>query len=247
MDRPAIADVVRAYRGAKSREELFGEWGAAVCYRPFSFLLTPWAVAVGLGPTTVTVLSFLVVLALPLLALLGGGQGHLALSLGAIAVGILDCVDGDIARVTGRISRFGQYCDFIVDVLYRPIMYGAVGVLIQAGVGTAGDLGWLGRQALALGILAALLAITARLSRVYVERWPEEANPYDKPVEGEAPPKRGLLGLVFPFISGLDHLLPFFVLVAGASGQLEWVLVWLLAYSALDFLYTEYAILRRLA
>jgi hypothetical protein len=245
-NRVSIADVVRTYREAKSTEELYGEWAAAVCYRPFSFLITPWLVGAGLGPTTVTVLSLVVVLALPLLAFWGGGEGYLALGLGAVVVGVLDCIDGDIARVTGRTSRFGQYCDFIVDVVYRAAMYGAVGFLIGRGVGVDGGLGRFGAEALALGLLAALLAIVARLSRVYVETWPEEANPYERPPEAETAPKSSFLGLVFPFVSGLDHLLPLFVLVGGALGLLDWVLIWLLAYSALDFLYTQVAILRRL-
>ncbi len=244
--RVSIADVVRAYRRAKSTEELYGEWAAAVCYRPFSFLITPWLASAGVAPTVVTMLSFVVVLALPLLAYWGGGAGHLWLGFAAIAVGVLDCIDGDIARVTGRTSRFGQYCDFIVDVVYRPAMYGAIGLLIALDVGVGEGPGLFGAEATALGLVAALLAIVARLSRVYVENWPEEAGPHQKPTETEAVAKISFLGLVFPFISGLDHLLAVFVLIAGALGLLDWVLVWLLAYSALDFCYTQFAILGRL-
>jgi hypothetical protein len=44
----------------------------------------------------------------------------------------------------------------------------------------------------------------------------------------------------------MDRLLPLLVLGAEWWGGLRWVIVWLLAYSTADFLYTQYAVFRRL-
>jgi hypothetical protein len=49
------------------------------------------------------------------------------------------------------------------------------------------------------------------------------------------------------FLSGLDHLLPVAVLVFGALGRIDWVLVWLFAYSLGDFVQTQPGVWKRLS
>ena len=238
---PRLADVVAAYRAAKSGEELRGEWGAVLLYRPVSFLLTPPLVALGVGATAVTAISCLLALVLPVVALVGGAAW---LALAAIVFSILDCVDGNIARITGTTSERGQYADFITDVVYRVSMYLSIGLLLAPGAVQ----GWwpLGGGP-GLGLAAALLAVAARLSRVYAEKDMGAANPYVARAEGPPPaPLARLADGIFPFVSGIDPLLPVLVLVAGFLGGLHWVLIWLLAYSALDFLYSQVEILRGL-
>ncbi len=238
-----LADVVRAYVDAKSKEELYGEWGAVVAYRPLSFLLTPIVLRLGIGPTTVTAASMVVVLLLPFLAVWGAEAGYIYLALGAIVVAVLDCIDGNIARVTGQTSRFGQYADFIVDVIFRSVTYAVIGLLIEDGAAGAN---WLQTHGIALGLGAALLANAARLSRVYVENWFTGNDPYARSDDVAITSRGRLRSLVFPFVSGLDPLLPFFILLAGAFGVLHWLIYWLVLYSALDFAYTQLAIFRRL-
>jgi hypothetical protein len=100
---------------------------------------------------------------------------------------------------------------------------------------------WLESWALPLSLLAALLAIAARLCRVYGERFVGESYGRQEQAGG-----RGVLALAFSLISGIDQLLPLGVLALGAAGLLGWLVLWLVAYSALDFVYTQFAILRRL-
>ncbi len=242
---PRLADVVAAYKAAKSGEELRGEWGAVLLYRPLSFLLTPPLVALGIGATTVTAVSCLLALALPIVALTGGVVWLAAV---AVVFSVLDCVDGNIARITATTSRRGQYADFITDVVYRVAMYLSIGLLVAPG---AVEGWWPLGAAPGLALAAALLAVAARLSRVYVEQDMGAGNPYeakaDAASQGGAPgPLARVVDGLFPFVSGIDPLLPLIVLGAGLFGELEWVLVWLLAYSALDFVFTQVEILRGL-
>ena len=83
-----LADVVRAYVDAKSKEELYGEWGAVVAYRPLPFVLTPIFLRFGIGPTTVTAASMVVVLLLPFVAVWEAEAGYIYLALGAIVVSV---------------------------------------------------------------------------------------------------------------------------------------------------------------
>ena len=238
---PRLADVVAAYKAAKSGEELRGEWGAVLLYRPLSFLLTPPLVALGIGATTVTAVSCLLALALPFVALTGG---VVWLAIVAYLFSVLDCVDGNIARITATTSRRGQYADFITDVVYRVAMYLSIGLLVAPGTVE----GWwpLG-AAPGLALAVALLAVAARLSRVYVEQDMGAGNPYESKADDVAPgPLVRVVDGLFPFVSGIDPLLPLIVLGAGLAGGIEWVLVWLLAYSALDFAFTQIEILRGL-
>jgi phosphatidylglycerophosphate synthase len=233
-----IGAIARSY-AAKSREEWYGEWGAALLYRPLSFLLTPLFVRLSIGATAVTVVALALVLCLPLLALRGSA---IELGLAAIVIAVLDCVDGNIARATGTTSKLGHYLDFLTDILFRIALYGSIGVLVDADRGAPA---WIAGWGLALGIGAAFLAVGARLCRVYAERFAGEVA-YARPDES-AKESGGILRYAFPFVSGIDPLLPLVLLATSWTGGLHWVIAWLVGYSALDFLYTQYAVLRRLA
>ena len=223
-----VADIRHSYAPEKRREELYGEWAAVLLYRPVSFLVTPLFLRLSIGASAVTLASLALGLALPFLAwmfppfpaALAGGIG--------VAFCILDCVDGNIARVTGTVSRLGHYLDFVTDVVFRVAFYITIGIV--------------GGVPLFACALAALLAVGARLCRVYAERFSDESV-YARP---ESSGGGGVSGFLFPFLSGLDSLLPVAVILAGWFGGLGWVVAWLLFYSALDFGYTHYAVLRRL-
>lgn len=238
--RHTVAEAVRSYLAEKASEELGGEWGAALFFRPPSLLLTPVLLNLGVGPMAVTVASLLFVLALPWLALWGGPAGYLYLGLAGVVIGVLDCLDGSMARVAGRTGRMGHYVDFLVGVLDRILGYLAIGLLVQFQAGSAGS--WFAGHAVALSLVAAMAAVVARLCRTFVAPWFAESRFAATPARGPA----RLAEMLFPMISGLDQIWPLFVLLAGATGWLHWFLAWLLFYSALDFLHTQVSILTRL-
>ena len=236
--RYCVAELFRDYAARKAREEWRTEWGVALLYRPLSILMAPPFLWLGVSATAVTSLSLLLAPALPLLALMAGPNGFFAVGLLAILILTLDCLDGTIARARQTVSRFGHYLDFMTDVVTRCALYGAIGLMARAMAPGA-----LQGAAVALALLAALLAIAARLCRVYAERFVGEA--YGE-THNQPGGKKSIPDLAFSFLSGLDQLLPLAVLALGALGQLGWLVLWLAAYSALDFVYTQFAILRRL-
>lgn len=227
-----VAALFRAYAADKAGEEWHGEWGAALLYRPAAILAAPALLRLGVPATAVTLCSLLLALSLPLVAWIWGA---VAVGLIAVLTGVLDCLDGTIARASNSVSRTGHYLDFVTDIIFRAGFYAAIG-LLSAGATPL----WLKGWTLPLALVAALLAIAARLCRVYAEKM-SGAAPYG------APARREPFTLLFSAISGLDSLMPLAVLVLGVTGGMGWLVLWLLAYATLDFLYTQVAALRRMA
>lgn len=238
--RYSMADVRASYDAEKAREEWYGDWMSAAVYRPLSFVLTVPLLNLSVSASQVTLAGMAMALALPVVALCAGAYAHLGVGLLAIGFVILDCVDGNIARVTKTASKSGHYLDFFTDIVFRVTLYAAIGILADREVA-----GVLSGQGLVLGLLAALLAIVARLSRVFTRQL-SPGDVFDAGV-GEAAPKGLIDGFLLPVLSGLDRLLPLLVLAANWWGGLGWVLLWLVAYSAADLAYTQYAVFRRLA
>ncbi|HTO39776.1 MAG TPA: CDP-alcohol phosphatidyltransferase family protein [Rhizomicrobium sp.] len=238
--RYSMADVRASYDAEKAREEWYGDWMSAAVYRRISFFITVPLLNLSVTASQVTIVGLLMALALPVVALFAGPYAHLGVATLAIAFVVLDCVDGNIARVTHTASKSGHYLDFFTDIVFRITLYAAVGILADREVA-----GVLGGQGLALGLLAALLAIVARLSRVFTRQL-SPGDVFDPAGEGAAP-KGFIDGFLLPALSGLDRLLPILVLAAKWWGGLGWVVLWLVVYSAADLAYTQYAVFRRLA
>ncbi len=207
---PGIAQVRASYL-AKAREEWRGEWACALLYRPPSILLTPLFAAAGFSPNAVTLLALACAAALPWCAAAAGADAALLVGGLAIAFCVLDCVDGNLARATGRVSPRGAALDFAVDLAYRVFLYAAIGIL--AGM-------------IAAGLACALLALAARALRL--RAGPEVSPAQDAPLSWP--------GRVFAFLSGLDHLTPLLVLLAPGPQGHGWLLGWLALYSLGDFL-----------
>jgi phosphatidylglycerophosphate synthase len=235
---PSVAEVVAAYR-PKFAHEVRTEWAIALVYRPFSFLLTPLFAACGASPTAVTMLGLACALSLPWLALAGGESAWMYVGALGVIFCVLDCVDGDLARVTGRASKLGAYADFLTDTIYRIALYASIGLIVERSR-AAGSLIPMGEGAgLAVGLACALLAIVARACRLYMEADGSSASPARATTDTAA-------SVAISFLSGIDHLLPIGVLAFGAAGRLDWLLAYLFAYSLGDLVLTQAAAWRRL-
>jgi len=232
------------YFSDKSREEISGEWGAFISYRWLSFPVTAWFLKLEISANTVTVMCMLLSFSMCLVFLLPGGINYIYLSIVAVIISILDCVDGNIARVTGTQSSRGQYLDFITDIIYRIFLYVALGYIIQSASGY--DL-ILFQYAVFLCLFSALLAIFSRLCRVYVEkRFNSQLS--NEPSAGAESLKRKyrIRDIIISFFSGLDSLLPVFIFIAGFNHVIHWLLFWIVVYSILDFANTQYRIFTRI-
>jgi phosphatidylglycerophosphate synthase len=234
---PGIADVAAAY-APKFAHEVRTEWAIALVYRPFSFVLTPLFVALGASPSGVTLLGFACALTLPWFATHAGEAAWIYVGVLGVVFCILDCVDGDVARVTGRVSRLGAYADFITDVVYRIALYSSIGLVLDRVGNASLPLAAYGDDAgLVIGLACAVLAIVARACRLYVDAYERHR---------ETARKSAPNNVAVAFLSGLDHLLPIGVLAFGVAGRLEWLLAYLFVYSLGDLVLTQRSVWRRL-
>ena len=237
------SDIRKLYFREKSQDEITGEWGAFILYRWLSFPVTGWFIKFGISANSISVLCIVASFLMCLIFLLPDGIGYLYLSIVAILISILDCVDGNIARITDTRSSKGQYLDFIADIIYRINLYIALGYIIQS---SPVDL-YFYKHALFFCLLSALLAIFSRLCRVYVE------TRFNQQLIGTLPGENRVINqkfhikeTLFSFFSGMDPLLPVFILITGFYHVIHWLLFWVFVYSLLDFVSTQYRIISRI-
>ena len=101
--------------------------------RPLDRLCLPWAVKLGVTPNQVSIATLVAVIAGLVLVATGGTafalSGVLVLHVGLV----LDNLDGDLARVTGRTSPQGEFLDAIIGYAYGALVLPAVGMGVARG------------------------------------------------------------------------------------------------------------------
>jgi CDP-diacylglycerol--glycerol-3-phosphate 3-phosphatidyltransferase len=81
-------------------------------YKATTKPVTGWLIRAGLTPNAITTFAALVVVA----SALAFGLGHIRTGgLLLLLSGILDTLDGDVARATGQVSKFGAFYDSTLD------------------------------------------------------------------------------------------------------------------------------------
>ena len=81
--------------------------------------------------------------------------GYLWSNIGALCFAtsnFLDHTDGELARITGKSSRFGHLYDLIADALVNFMLFAGIGIGLRSGT--------LGNWAVALGLLAGVAVAT---------------------------------------------------------------------------------------
>ncbi len=238
MRKYTVGDIRRSYPPAKARAEWYGEWPSALIYRPLSFLLTPLLLSLSFSASMVTLLSLTLGFALPLIAIYVGREAVWIVVALATVWMILDCVDGNIARVTNTSSLSGRYFDTATDVAFRGCFYVAIGILIDTNAGH-------GHSGLAICLAAGYAAMAARLCRLYYDQLSgneiySEAS--EQPGAMRLTPARGL----FAFLSGIDRLMPLLVFIAAYWHHLSWIAWFLLIYGLGDLGLSQLGILQNL-
>ncbi len=230
-----LAQVVASYDAQKAQRERHGEWAAAFFYRPLSFLLTPLCARLGLTPSMISCLVFLAALAPLWLVFDLREQAYLWVGIIGIGIGILDCLDGNLARVLNAASAQGAYLDFLADILVRLSLYLCTGLMIDLGPERAEIFsGW----ASVVALLGVIFALMARLCRLYTQAADGGGDPYAGSDERKI--ARGfLMRYLFPALSGFDSAVPIIILIAGFYNCLSYALVWFVALSFSDFIYTQ--------
>jgi len=224
---PRYRDLLDAHRRQKRAAEWRGDWGVALFARPPSLPLVWLLARTRISPTAVTLSSVPLVVAMPVIVLLvpPAIAGPLVV-LCAYLFQVIDCVDGGLARATGRFSRLGGTLDFLIDMAQWGVFYATVGLLADQALGT-------GMLWTALGLVAGWTRLYARVVRDAAGEAPPTGD--DAGAGEEAPAGRMTpLDLLHAFFAGLSGALPVVLLLAWWAQALPALLVFLLLYSAAD-------------
>lgn len=153
----AIADAYR--RTSKPKDVLWNRYVA----RPLAAVLLPALVGSRITPNQVTFAS-LGVFGVAC-ALLVGWPGHLGLIV-AVAVlelsYVLDCVDGQLARLRGTSSRVGAHLDFLMDEIKAFLLVAATGARLWHA---DGKVLWLIEALVGLTAVASAISLTTFIRR----------------------------------------------------------------------------------
>jgi phosphatidylglycerophosphate synthase len=236
-----FADIADVYRKTKKPKDIL--WNRFVARPLAAVLLVPLAKS-RITPNQITFLSLLTfVAAMVMLAL---ERGHLGL-VGAVLVlelsYVLDCTDGQLARLKHKSSPVGAHLDFLMDELKAFLLVAATGIrLWQADSHEF----WLVEALLGLAVVATAISMTTFIRRPeYLSATgaarPQSAGDYGDGFAAERKPARAasLVGLVEDLGRFLIHYPSYLVFVAVAD-QLD---LFLHVYLAINAAYAARALL----
>jgi len=100
--------------------------------RPISFRISAVFATFGVSPVIITMLGMLCVFVGVIMIGCSGNRFPLFVSGCVVLIfsNILDCVDGDVARVTNKESKIGEYLDFLSGVIFHTLVPVAAAVSI---------------------------------------------------------------------------------------------------------------------
>ena len=233
---PPFFDFLRSQIAGRWQEEARSDWAYVVFYRPFAAVLA-WGLAhTSMAPLTVTLAGGLSIPVMLAIAILVPPESAVPL-IGVVAWigGLLDCTDGDLARLAGRASWLGRYVDFQVDTVRWAALYVAVGIAADRAGSGAGS--WF-----AVAAVAAWARLFARAARDY------RVGTFGRDPPSTTPPGPvSASRLIGRFFVGLDGLLPIVFAGGWMVGLGGWVLLMPLSLSIADVVVTQVSNLRRYA
>jgi len=231
MQDITFRSLLASYRRDKMAEELAGEWGVALLYRPIALALVAPLARTRVSPLAVTLSGLALLPLMPGIALLVQPDSAFAWVCGlSVLYCIVDCADGSLARLQRRETLSGWYIDLSGDLLYRVTVYASLGYLTNVLTGSHGS--WI-----ALALLAAWLALFARVARLYGELLVTRGM--GSSTNGAETSTRSIIKNIHMALSGLDGLFPLLALAAWWYGQFTVFWWWILVYSAADALYSH--------
>lgn len=224
-----IPNLRQIYRDSlKPADSLFNLYLA----RPLAAAWVALFARTAITPNQVTLLSMAVMLLSAAPLLLWPGAWGLALGVILIELSyVLDCADGQLARLTGRTSEAGARLDFLMDELKALLLIAALSGRWHLYDGGEEAALWVG--VITLGLLAGALSLTRFLRSPEYARATGTTPLKDGEAAGEASARRGPLWPVKAaarLISQYPATLPLFALV----GRMDFFLY---AYAGVHALY----------
>lgn len=169
--RKSLGEVRASYTPEKAAEERRSELLAHWVHRPLSFLVTPFFLLSGFSADGVTAFMFVVAAAMPVAAWAAGPWGFATVAALVLAFQVLDCVDGNVARVTRRGTPVGAMLDGLCSLVFWALYFVTIGVLAQ------GEGSWVARHGREIGLaLAALLLAQRECEDTFDDRFGERVR-----------------------------------------------------------------------
>jgi len=236
-----FAQIAAVYRETKKPKD--GLWNRFVARPLAAVLLVPLA-RTPITPNQITFVSLATFVA----AMVGLAlePGHLWLIAAAVVLEfsyVLDCVDGQLARLRHRASPVGAHLDFLMDELKAFLLVAACGIRLWR---TDNHELWLVEALLGLAVVASAISLTTFMRRPeYLTATgaarPQSAGDYGDGFMPASPPARALsvIGLVEDLGRFLVHY-PSYILIVAIADQLD---VFLHVYLAINAAYAGRSLL----
>jgi len=155
-----MSRIAEVYRRTRKPKDLL--WNRFVA-RPLAAVVLVPLEHTRITPNQVTLGTLIVFLASMLTIALVPTWGGLLAGVGVLEFAyVLDCVDGQLARLRGTSTPIGAHLDFLMDELKAFLLVAAVGVRLWRA---DGDARWLLEGLLALVAVAAAISLTTFLRR----------------------------------------------------------------------------------
>lgn len=156
MAKYTMKQILASYTPEKRKDTSI--W-AMIFSRPLSFLVTYVMINLGFSANTVSVLSIFVALAACILIMIG----HPISTIGVFVFlfwDVMDCVDGNIARVKRTASAKGEFMDAVSGYTAPAFIYLSVGV---AAFNEPGILSGIGSWIIVIGAVASISDLLSRI------------------------------------------------------------------------------------
>lgn len=237
-----IADVYRKTR--KPKDILWNRFVA----RPLAAVLIPLLAPTRITPNQVTFASLVVFLAA--VAVMVKWHGHLGLIVAAVVLElsyVLDCVDGQLARLRGTSSPVGAHLDFLMDELKAFLLVACAGTRLWQQDGRTV---WLLEALFGLCAVASAISLTGFVRRPeYLAATgaarPKSAGDYGDgfaaPASAAAP--QSLVQRVMGAVENLGRFIvhyPSYIVFVAAANRLD---IFLRVYIAINMAYAARTIL----
>jgi phosphatidylglycerophosphate synthase len=224
-----FGQIAEVYRRTRKPKDIL--WNRFVA-RPLAAVLLVPLRATSITPNQITLATLVVFAGGAALMALGPGWRNLVLATAIIELSyVLDCVDGQLARLKGMSSPIGAHLDFLMDELKAFLLIAAVGLRLWFASGRPW---WLIEGLLGLVIVASAISLTTFLRR------PEYAaatgakvgigagdygEGFEASADGAAPRARSLSPL--RAVEALGKLIvhyPSYILFVALADRIDWFL-----------------------
>jgi hypothetical protein len=224
------SEVATIYKSSKKKRDInrFTEYVA----RPPAALVVWFLAKTPITPNQVTFLSAVVAAgAAAMFALLPGYWWLLAAAAVFEFSFVLDCADGQLARLRKIASPLGHLLDFLMDELKAMFLYGAIAVRLWQDTG--------GDERMLLVGLGGLFCLASGLSLTSFTRRPEYGAkaPTEDGQPAELPSKRGPVGMVLFAIEWCARIVvhyPQYIWICALANRID---IYFWAYTGVNVLY----------